>query len=494
MTPARSPLAWMDPGNGRLILAAGSGLVLLVAVPALVAPHYVWMLSALLLGFAFALFSVRRTLAILLVGTIVLPGTVLVMLVLPGGLRIQEGLILAAFGFALIDVLYLRGLRLRSSALDRAVLAFLALTLVSMAVGLIYQNSTSVILRDGRFFLYYSAFFLVTHFVDERAVLRLFLPLLLASGLVVGVEYVLEFLGAVDLSMGSRFARVGRLQGLVLPVALLFVANQFIHDPRRYGRVALACLSVPMGLALVLTVGRGMWVAFAAGLVAAVCLRHLARWGPRPRVWSTVALLVAILAFVGTTALLFQRFTGAAIGAHALERSRTFVDIQRDVHVLGRISSYMVALEEIGQRPILGSGQGKTIEVLTFNEEFMGFERTTTWTVDSLYLTLLLKMGIAGLLAFGWLYLKVLRLAFAVFRSSGDAQARAFAAGAVSVLLAMAVLGASDAAMVNGRFALVFAMIFGFVAVVGRQVPAFSGGGAPPLSSPSIPRETRWPH
>ena len=48
--------------------------------------------------------------------------------------------------------------------------------------------------------------------------------------------------------------------------------------------------------------------------------------------------------------------------------------------------------------------------------------------------------------------------------------------------------------MVNGRFALVFAMIFGFVAVVGRQVPAFSGGGPPPLSSPSIPRETRWPH
>ena len=489
MTPARPALDWLDPGSGRLLLVVGSGLVLLVAVPAMAAPHYVWMLSALVLGSVFALFSVRRTLAILLVGTIVLPGTALVMLVLPGGLRFQEGLLLAAFGFALIDVFYMRGLRLRPSALDRAVLAFLGLTLVSMALGLIYQNSTSVILRDGRFFLYYSAFFLVTQSVDERAVLRLFLPLLLASGLVVGVEYVLEFLGAVDLSMGSRFARVGRLQGLVLPLALLFVVNQFIHDPRRYGRLVLACLSIPMGLALVLTVGRGMWVAFVAGLVAAVCLRHLDRRRRRPRVWRTAALLVAMLAFVGTTALLFQRFTGAAIGAHALERSRAFVDIQRDVHVLGRISSYMVALEAIEQRPFLGSGQGKTLEVSTFNEEFMGFERTTTWTVDSLYLTLLLKMGIAGLLAFGWLYLKVLRLAFAVFRSSGDAQTRAFAAGAVSVLLAMAVLGASDAAMVNGRFALVFAMIFGFVAVIGRRVSGFSGGGGAPVSPPPGPRE-----
>ncbi len=491
MTMARPGLDGIDPGSRRLLLGVSLGLVLMVALPAFLAPHYVWMFSAQVLGFAFALFSVRRTLAVLLVTTVVLPGTVQVMLVLPGGLRFQEGLLLAAAGFAVIDLVYWRGLRLRRSAVDRAVLVFLGLTLVSMAVGMSYNNSTSVILRDARFPLYYAAFFLVTHFVEERAVVRIFLPWLLLAGLVVGVEYILEFLGAVDLSMGSRFARVGRLQGMILPLALLFVANQFIHDPRRYGRLVLAGLSVPMGLALVLTVGRGMWVAFAAGLVAAVCLRHLDRRGPGHKVWRTVALLVAILAFLATTALLFQRFTGAAIGAHALERSRTFVDLQRDVHVLGRLSSYVVALQAIERRPFLGSGQGTTIEVMTFNEEFMGFERTPTWTVDNLYLTLLLKMGIAGLVAFGWLGLKVLRLAFAVFRSSEDPQVRAFAAGAVSMLVAMAVLGVSDAAMVNGRFSLVFAMIFGFVAVLGRPFSGSSRGGGrpahPELLSPTPP-------
>ena len=487
---ARPGPGWIDPGSVRLLLPASLGLVLLVALPALVAPDYVWMLSACLLGLGFALFSVRRTLVLLLAVTIVLPETVLVMLALPGGLRIQEALLLAAFGFALVDLVYRRGLQLRTSAADRAVLAFLALTLVSMAVGLYHHNSTSVILRDARFPLYYAAFFLVTHFVDGKTVLRLFQPLLLAAGLVVGVEYILEFLGAVDLSIDSRFVRVGRLQGMVLPLALLLVANQFIHDPRRYGRLVLAGLFVPMGLALVLTVGRGMWVAFAAGLMAAAVLGHLDHRGPRPRVWRTIAMLVAVPAFLGVTALLFQRFTGAAIGAHALERSRTFVDIERDVHVLGRLSSYVVALEAIGQHPFLGNGQGRTIEVPTFNEKFMGFERTTTWTVDSLYLTLLLKMGIAGLAAFGWLYLKVLRLAFAVFRSGEDPQVRAFAAGAVSLLVAMAVLGVSDAAMVNGRFALVFAVIFGFVAVLGGRFPgspAGSGSRVHPQSRPQAP-------
>ena len=361
MTTARAGFDWIDPRRGRLLLVVCAGLVLLVALPALVAPDYVWMLSAHLLCLGFALFSVRRTLLLLLVATIVLPGTVLAMLVLPGGLRFPEGLLLAAFGFAVIDLVYWRGLGLRKSSVDRAVLVFLGLTLVSMAVGISYDNSTSVILRDARFPLYYSAFFLVTHFVEERAVLRLFLPLLLLAGLIVGVQYILEFLGAVDLSVGSGFVRVRRLQGMILPLALLFAANQFIHDPGRYGRLVLAGLSAPTGLALVLTVGRGMWVAFAAGLVTAVCLRHLDRRGPGRKVWRTVALLVAILAFVAATAFLFQRFTGTAIGVHALERSRTFVDLQRDVHVLGRLSSYLVALEAIERRPFLGSGQGAGI-------------------------------------------------------------------------------------------------------------------------------------
>ena len=429
MTPARSPLDWLDPGSGRLLLVVGSGLVLLVAVPALVAPHYVWMLSALLLGFGFALFSVRRTLAILLVGTIVLPGTVLVMLVLPGGLRIQEGLLLAAFGFALIDVFYLRGLRLRTSALDRSVLAFLGLTLVSMAVGLIYQNSTSVILRDGRFFLYYSAFFLVTHFVEERAVVRLFLPwLLLASGLVVGVEYILEFLGAVDLSMGSRFARVGRLQGMILPAGFV-VRRQPVHPrppalwpprPRRTIR-AHGSGSRPDG-------GTG----YVGGLRRRPCRRRMPAPSRPPgssatEVWRTVALLVAILAFVWRPPLSFSSVSPERPLAPTPWSARAPSWTSSATCTCSAASPPTWSPSKRSERrPFLGSGQGTTIEVMTFNEEFMGFERTPTWTVDNLYLTLLLKMGIAGLVAFGWLGLKVLRLAFAVFRLQRGSPGQSF--------------------------------------------------------------------
>ena len=93
-----------------------------------------------------------------------------------------------------------------------------------------------------------------------------------------------------------------------------------------------------------------------------------------------------------------------------------------------------------------------------------------SWTIDSLYLTLLWKMGLVGLAAFAWMGYRLLRLAYRTFKQSDDPQVRAFASGALALLMGMGVLGISDASMVNGRFALVFATIFGMIAVVARDV------------------------
>ena len=175
-----------------------------------------------------------------------------------------------------------RQLHCRRGPLDGAVAVFLLAALLSAGVGLLNGNSLSLVLRDVRFPLYYAAIFLVTSFVDRNTALRVFVPVLVLAGLAVSFEYILEFVGAIDLSMGSRFKRVARLQGLSLPIGLLFLVNQYLHDPRRYGRWMLAALAVPMGLAFVLTVGRGMWVAFAIGLVASILLRYVGSEGQGP--------------------------------------------------------------------------------------------------------------------------------------------------------------------------------------------------------------------
>ena len=464
---SRSYTWWVRPDNNLLLFASCTGLVLLVGIPALFSIKLMSLVGPALVVSCYALFSVQRTLLVLLLLNIALPAKIVMKLRL-AHFQPQETVFLIAAGFAVVHLIHRNSLDIRRTEADLPALAFGLVTVGSAAVGLLYDNALTVILRDVRFPLYYMVFFLVTNFVDERVALRHFVMVIVLSGLIVSAEYILEFLGAIDLSAGAKFFRVARLHGVILPITLLLLIAQFTYDHRRYGRWFLLALFVPVALAFVLTVGRGMWVSFGVGLVTLSWLHHRAQRSSSPSPWRTAILALAVIVVIGGTVAVFQRFTGAAIGAHALERSRTFVDYERDIHVLGRLFSYTTALEAIQERPLFGHGQGATLTFPVFNSESSRFEMWTVWTLDSLYLMLLWKMGLVGLLIAAWLALRILRLSFQTFTHAADAGTRALAAGATAVLVAMYTFGLSDGSMIHGRFALVFGVIFGLVAVVAR--------------------------
>ncbi len=465
-----------QPGNRTLIALLCLGQLLLIGLPLLWTIEYALVATGATLLLGAMLFSVQRTLLILLFLNIVLPSQVLARLILPGGLRFEEALFIVALVFAFIDLIYRRNLRWSPSPADTPVLIFLAATAFSTLVGLLHDNSTSLILRNVRFPFYYAVFFLATNFIDRRAALRLFLPALLLAGLAVSFEYILEFVGAIDLSTGDRFVRVARLHGIILPTALLLAINLLVHLPdlpRRH-RLLLSLALLPMGLAFVLTVGRAMWGAFAVGLVATIWLRYGIQTANKRNLWRAALLVGALLLALMATVLLFQRLTGSAISAHALERSKSYVNFDSDLHVMGRLASYAIALEAIARHPVLGNGQGTSLEVPLFDEESMSYQMWSAWDLDSLYLTLWLKMGLIGLAAFAWMALRILRLAYRLFRSGRDGPQRALAAGIVAALLSMATLGLADGALINGRFTLVFGLLFGLVAILAQEA---SNGG-----------------
>jgi len=480
---ALEPLA--HPGNWRLLAPVGVAVCLLVLGPALWSPQHVLLASGAALAAGYILFSLRRALAAMVVLTVALPVHVIDSGRLPLGLRPEEILLVAAFTFAFVDLVYRRGLDFTRARPDGLVALFLALAALSVAIGLYRGNDPSAVVRNARYAFYYSAFFLAVQVGEERVAARYFVPVCIAAGLAVSAEYILEFVGAIDLSAGSRFVRLGRRQGVFLPAALLLVANVFLHDPRRWGRTACIALFLFMGVALALTMGRGMWVAFGAGLAVTAWLREAGRPADSRRLWRAAVVAAALAAVLAAGILSFQRLTGAAISAHAVERSRTFVDFSRDVQVLGRILNYATAAETIAAHPALGSGQGTTLTSYSFNPETGRFETWTSWTVDSLYLTLWLKMGLAGLLVFTGLCVQVLRRAHRAFHRATDPATRAFAAAGTAITAAMLILGLSDGSLVNGRFALVFAVLFGLLARVADQV---EGRGAPAAAATPQPQ------
>ena len=463
MTPARAQ-HWFEPGDSRLIGAACALICAVVVGPVFWFAHLAPLFATALLTAGVMLFSVRRSLVLLLVATAVTPGPVLEFLRIPLGFKPTEVLLIATLLFLAIDVVWARRLRVATTGVDGLVAAFLAVALLSGLLGAYYGNENGTILRNLRYPLYYVAFFAATQAFSPRDGARLIAPVLMLVGPVVGVTYIFEFLGAIDLSTGKRFFRVMGPQGVVLPVAMLVIANLLIHDPRRFGRLLPALAFLPTGLAFVLTVGRGMWVAFAVGLAMTLWISHRSRPRGARQAWGAAVPAAAVVAVLLASVLVFQRFTGAAVSAHALERSRTFVDVSRDVQVLGRLLGYSEVLQAIAERPVFGSGQGRILKLYAFDPEEGGFETWEAWTVDSLYLTIWLKMGLPGLILFALLYLKLLRISWGQSHAASPPDRRAFAAGAFSVMVAMGVLGISDGSMINGRFAVLFAILFAAVA------------------------------
>jgi hypothetical protein len=469
MQPATMNRGWATPNNGWLLAGASLASISAVLLPLLLlgtATHIVLVAGALV-AMAAMLFSPRRALAVLVVVTAVLPVTLVDASRLPLGLRPWELVLLAALLFSAIDLIFHDRMRLRRTPVDGLVIAFLGVAVIGSLIGIYHGHAA--ILRNARYPFYFVCFFLVQQSVARGDVIRLFMPIFVTIGAVISAEYVLEFLGAIDVSTGENFVRIGRRQGIVLPVSLLMIANWMVHDSRRWGQAALMALFLFTGLGFVLTLGRGMWAAFGVGLITSVWLWHKGQPVAQRKPWKGIAMALGLVLTLTATVLVFQRVTGASISAHAAERSRTFLDYSRDIQVLSRLLNYATALGEIAEHPILGAGQGATVTSYSFNPKTNQFETWPAWTLDSLYLTLWLKLGLAGLVLFPWLCVRVGKAGIRAFHRSKHPSERAFAAGAVATLAGMALLGISDGSMVNGRFAAVFAVLFGLVMVLDRD-------------------------
>jgi len=444
----RSPVSW----RWLVVVAALQTAVIVGPMGLGGSSAYGLLVVGGLLGLGLSLFSVERGLLVLLFFVIVLPRTALEELTL-GRLRCEEALFAAIFFFALVDVGFRRQLRIRKSGSEAPLIGFFVATGLGVAWGVLRAYPPNAIAEDTRYIPYYGAALLVAYLCDGRKMARRFVYVVIAATVVVSVEYMLEFVGMVSLSARREFYRVAYAQGVMLPIALLFIVSALLYERAMVRRVLLGLAMLPISVAFVITMGRGMWLGFGAGSAVLVVL-YAKRRGLKA--FAAVLLVIGIIVGMG---YIFSRMTGVGIGAKLSRRVSRAIVYERDPHLLGRLFAYKEAYEHAKSSPFFGSGQGVMIAYPTMLEGMM-----YTSDIDSLYLTLWVKMGIVGLAAFGWMAWRFLRMTYELFARSEDRRSAAFALGTLSSFGAMLVLGISDATMITERFILVFGAAFGIVA------------------------------
>lgn len=380
---------------------------------------------------------------------------------LPMGIKFYEGLVVVVGGFAGVTWL-LRG-RLdwpRSTRLDRPVFILLGLILFSCALGVFYGHSVSQILRDVRYPLYYGLFFVVTGFFDLRKS-QTFLHLVIAVAAIVGIEYLFEFFSMVNLSISGSFFRVSRLEGVLLPIGVLCIAAFLLFEPRVHRRIFCFVALLPTGLALVLSVGRGMWVALIVGL----CVLGWLVWhdlnARQQRRNRLLIVMVIPMVLVGIT-YLFQAQTRTSVGATAMLRvTRVAGDYEQDHSIAGRLIAYGQALDKIRLHPLLGNGHGVTVRLLA--PDVIPPTFVTVGGVDSVYLTIAMRMGLVGVVAFLWVLCAGIWRAYRLFQETEDENTKRFCAVFVSVYCALLVFGIADATLFANRLIFIHATFFGIL-------------------------------
>jgi O-antigen ligase len=459
---AAVPSSWIRPRNRKLVAAVCLAQVLFVVLPFFKGEAAPIIAALVLVSTVALLGSVTLAVLYLCVVAAVVPTKLFDdHLLLPMGFKFYEGLFVVVAGLATLNWLGERHLAWRRpTRLDRPLMAFLALLAFSVALGLWYGQPVSQVLRDVRYPLSYALFFVVTGFFDLKAS-RTFLWLLAISSAVVGVEYLGEFLNVVNLSISGSFYRVFRIEGLMLPIGTLGITALLLYDTSLHRRAFAAIGAIPVVLALVLTVGRGMWVALAFGLFLLGVLAFL-EYRSGDRSLRQLGALVMIPVLVVATAFVFQRATRTGVGSVALERLASGINYEEDPSVVGRMGSYKIAVERFLERPLLGGGHGVTVTYLIPDpvEPFV----LTTGQVDNVYLTILMRMGVVGFAVFVWVFVKGLLIAYRLFRDTSSPQVRQFCATFIAVYGAMLVYGLADVTMMGNRLIFWHAAFLGILA------------------------------
>ena len=258
--------------------------------------------------------------------------------------------------------------------------------------------------------------------------------------------------------------------------AVMLWAAALLAPQARFRRYCLL-LMIPLLAHLLFSFTRGYWLGALAGFVVATILAwgNLGRQGvPVGHRLRRVAPFVAVAAVTAALSLLYFGSTRLldAVGGRFGSSFSTQVSGETMSNVI-RLAEYDAAIGAALRSPIIGSGLGHAIVT---REPVLGTIREQ-WFVHNYYLLLWLKLGIIGLLAFGFLIWRQLRAAKRLADRDESWTARAVAITAIAVTVQLLVILATNYSLADVNSAAVFAYLWGMFWSV-RSDGTDAGGSA----------------
>ncbi|MFQ5707892.1 MAG: O-antigen ligase family protein [bacterium] len=235
-----------------------------------------------------------------------------------------------------------------------------------------------------------------------------------------------------------------------------------ILDKNTLRRIVYFILLIPISLSVIISQTRGTWFSIFIAILLAAFLSLFASFKGQRKILSFSFAILTLLIIVIFSLNLIGRMSKTK-EEFVQTRVESISNLQADYSLAMRAHSYLTVLKKIQSHPWLGNGLGATATYLFFGQY------STQNNVDSTYLTILWKMGIAGLLVFLFLYFLLLKKAFFIYRKEQDLFLRAFAVGMLSAFAAFLILGTISPILISSRFNFLFGVLFAITEILAQK-------------------------
>ena len=360
------------------------------------------------------------------------------------------------------------------SALGQALVCWLLMVGIAVLTGFFSSPNRGDWLRESNWMLFYAAALPAGTLVRSRR--ELFR--VLSCGAVAAA--VMQLMAFWLLATGHRFSRSDFEGGetffrapfpALSALYLYLAAALFLFDSAHRGllsrrqRVAVLIALVALAAGLLATMGRGLWISVALGLLPLLALVP----------WNRRTLRAAILTGVATAAALG---IVAAIDSLSAESGGNWIKMAWDFLVAledtksastaGRALEWAHAVDVWKHSPLLGLGFGYPYPDNPYN-----VVQVDPFYMHNSYLNILAKTGLAGLFSLLLVFGMTLRRAIANARDPrGDTVDRAIAVALVASLAQMFVIGLFVPLITTSDAILGLAIEIGLVAAQARVLAA----------------------
>jgi hypothetical protein len=418
-------------------------------------------------------------------------------------LQIPDILLVGSLGYIVVRSLALRNLPFVRTPLDRPLLIFYGVTLLSTLLALVQSSLDRYnAIASIRIFSYYLSFFVVTNLVRERRQLDLLLNgIFLLATLIAGAMIVQYMLGnSVQIfqdsaSLDTQGKTYGAVTRIVPPgfslLLVTFVTSMCLLVMERFKPIAfLRWLQCGLlAVAFLVTFLRSYYAPLIL-VVLLICylttgeerrrLIGYALWGV---VITTPVVLVLLVAPPDSSTSRLATASWRLVNASwerlsTLGQSRTFGGSgafqggDNDTWVDYRAIENAYAWSAIASHPVIGLGLGASYRPLDpkiDGYDARGLMEDRTHFIHNSHLGVLLQSGLLGYLSLTWLSLAFLLRGFKNWRKAPNARLRAVVLGFTLAYLAVLIAAGANNVFMDWSWVPVLGIIIGINEVILRQ-------------------------